>query len=215
MAVIVTDHNSKSGATISGDTVAIVIVQTNSGYKNDPGHAGTGTVVATLCTGSAGSGSGGSNSGAVTCTSSDDDDDAPAPPAGKPAPPAGKPAPPAGKAGAGNGVKCESLLANLSVASGSTVTGGQTVSILYADDSALLGTPQVMVDTQAVTPTVTTTSDVKPVYVDTYGGSASTKSESLISFKIPTGLAAGSHTITVTVQDGDGDYDVYSFTVKV
>jgi hypothetical protein len=53
MAVIVTSASSKAGSTIYGNTVAIVVVQTNAGYKNDPGHAGTGTVVATLCTGSA------------------------------------------------------------------------------------------------------------------------------------------------------------------
>ena len=53
MAVIVTGNSTKSGSQISGNTVAIVIVKTNAGYKNDPGHAGTGTVVATLCTGAA------------------------------------------------------------------------------------------------------------------------------------------------------------------
>lgn len=52
MAVLVTSASLKSGSAILGNTVAIVIVQTNAGYKNDPGHAGTGTVVATLCTGS-------------------------------------------------------------------------------------------------------------------------------------------------------------------
>ena len=51
MALIVSSKISKSGSQISGNTVAIVIVKTNSGYKNDPGHAGTGTVVATLCSG--------------------------------------------------------------------------------------------------------------------------------------------------------------------
>jgi hypothetical protein len=49
MAVIVSSKITKSGSQISGNTVAIVIVKTSSGYKNDPGHAGTGTVVATLC----------------------------------------------------------------------------------------------------------------------------------------------------------------------
>lgn len=49
MAVIVTDSISKSGNTILGDTPKIVIVKTEPGYANDPGHAGTGTVVATLC----------------------------------------------------------------------------------------------------------------------------------------------------------------------
>jgi hypothetical protein len=40
---------TKSGSSISGTTTHIVIVKTDAGYKNDPGHAGTGTVVATVC----------------------------------------------------------------------------------------------------------------------------------------------------------------------
>ncbi len=49
MAVIVTSSSTKSGSTISGDTVSIVVVQTDSGYESNSGHAGTGTVVATIC----------------------------------------------------------------------------------------------------------------------------------------------------------------------
>lgn len=49
MAVIVTSSASKSGSMISGNTTQVVIVQTNSGYVSNPGHAGTGTVVAILC----------------------------------------------------------------------------------------------------------------------------------------------------------------------
>ena len=45
MAVIVSSSISKSGSTISGNTVHEVIVQTNAGYAANPGHAGTGTVV--------------------------------------------------------------------------------------------------------------------------------------------------------------------------
>jgi hypothetical protein len=49
MAVLVTSGASKSGSTISGNTVSIVVVKTNAGYASNPGHAGTGTVVATVC----------------------------------------------------------------------------------------------------------------------------------------------------------------------
>jgi hypothetical protein len=49
MGVIVTSHSTKSGPTISGDTVHIVVVQTNPGYAPNPGHRGTGTVVAQVC----------------------------------------------------------------------------------------------------------------------------------------------------------------------
>src|SRR5581483_1803802 len=51
MAVIVTGKSTKSGSQISGTTVSIVIVKTNAGYDSNPGHAGTGTVVKSLCTG--------------------------------------------------------------------------------------------------------------------------------------------------------------------
>jgi hypothetical protein len=49
MAVIVTSNASQSGSTDSGNIVHIVIVHTNPGYAPDPGHAGTGTVVAVVC----------------------------------------------------------------------------------------------------------------------------------------------------------------------
>src|SRR5207248_11109974 len=50
MAVVVTSTVMKSRNTISGNTLSIVIVKTNPGYANNPGHEGTGTVVAVLCT---------------------------------------------------------------------------------------------------------------------------------------------------------------------
>ncbi len=49
MAVIVSSSITKSGSTISGDVRAIVVVQTDPGYSGNPGHAGTGTVVAVVC----------------------------------------------------------------------------------------------------------------------------------------------------------------------
>jgi hypothetical protein len=49
MAVLVSSSVSQSGSTISGNTPHVVIVQTNPGYAANPGHAGTGTVIATLC----------------------------------------------------------------------------------------------------------------------------------------------------------------------
>jgi uncharacterized repeat protein (TIGR01451 family)/CSLREA domain-containing protein len=49
MGVIASSSIRKSGSTISGNTVRIVIVKTNPGYSPNPGHAGTGTVVATVC----------------------------------------------------------------------------------------------------------------------------------------------------------------------
>jgi len=49
MGVIVADNITKSGSTISGDIVHIVVVKTDPGYQPDPGHPGTGTIVAQVC----------------------------------------------------------------------------------------------------------------------------------------------------------------------
>jgi hypothetical protein len=49
MGVIVSSLIGKSGAAISGDTPDIVVVTTNPGYAPNPGHAGTGTVIAQVC----------------------------------------------------------------------------------------------------------------------------------------------------------------------
>jgi hypothetical protein len=48
MGVIVASTDVKSGSTISGNTVKIVVVKTNAGYAADPGNAGTGTIIAIL-----------------------------------------------------------------------------------------------------------------------------------------------------------------------
>ena len=49
MAVIVSSSISQSGSNISGNVVKIAIVKTDAGYQGNPGHAGTGTVVAVIC----------------------------------------------------------------------------------------------------------------------------------------------------------------------
>jgi MBG domain-containing protein/Big-like domain-containing protein/PKD domain-containing protein len=49
MAVIVSSSITKSGSTIAGDVRQVVIVKTDPGYDSNPGHAGTGTVVAVWC----------------------------------------------------------------------------------------------------------------------------------------------------------------------
>lgn len=49
IAVIVSNNASKSGSTISGTVVHVVIVQVNPGYGAGPGHVGTGTIVSTVC----------------------------------------------------------------------------------------------------------------------------------------------------------------------
>ncbi|MGH2854927.1 MAG: hypothetical protein ACRDLF_12140, partial [Solirubrobacteraceae bacterium] len=49
MGVIVASKVSRSGSTISGNVVHIVVVKTSPGYDPNPGHDGTGTVVAQVC----------------------------------------------------------------------------------------------------------------------------------------------------------------------
>jgi uncharacterized repeat protein (TIGR01451 family) len=49
MGVVVTSSVAKHGSTISGDSAHIVVVKTDPGYGPNPGHPGTGTIVATFC----------------------------------------------------------------------------------------------------------------------------------------------------------------------
>jgi hypothetical protein len=47
--VIVTSKVKQSGSVISGNTVHVDLVEVNSGYAPNPGHAGTGTIVSQVC----------------------------------------------------------------------------------------------------------------------------------------------------------------------
>jgi hypothetical protein len=49
MGVVVASSVTKSGSTISGNIAKIVVVTPNPGYEPNPGHAGTGRIVAVLC----------------------------------------------------------------------------------------------------------------------------------------------------------------------
>jgi hypothetical protein len=49
MAVVGSSTATQSGSDIAGNIGEIVVVQTAPGYAPDPGHSGTGTVVAVLC----------------------------------------------------------------------------------------------------------------------------------------------------------------------
>ena len=50
MAVVVSSSAVKNGPVISGNVRRIVVVETDPGYSAAPGHAGTGHVIAVLCT---------------------------------------------------------------------------------------------------------------------------------------------------------------------
>jgi hypothetical protein len=49
MGVLVASSVTQSGSTVSGTWGSIVIVHTDPGYGPNPGHPGTGTIVATFC----------------------------------------------------------------------------------------------------------------------------------------------------------------------
>jgi uncharacterized repeat protein (TIGR01451 family) len=49
MGVAVSSQVTQTGSSLSGDIVHIVVVKTDPGYRANPGHAGTGKIVATYC----------------------------------------------------------------------------------------------------------------------------------------------------------------------
>jgi hypothetical protein len=49
MGVLVASSVTKTGSTVAGTWGRIVVVRTDPGYGPNPGHPGTGTVVATFC----------------------------------------------------------------------------------------------------------------------------------------------------------------------
>jgi hypothetical protein len=49
MGVVVTSSVASTGSQITGNATRIVVVKTDAGYAPNPGHPGTGTVVATYC----------------------------------------------------------------------------------------------------------------------------------------------------------------------
>ena len=48
MGVVVSSSVTKSGSNVSANLVRIVVVRTAPGYSPNPGHDGTGTIVATF-----------------------------------------------------------------------------------------------------------------------------------------------------------------------
>ncbi len=49
MGVLVTGSVTKQGSDVNGSWSHITVVKVAPGYAADPGHAGTGTIVATYC----------------------------------------------------------------------------------------------------------------------------------------------------------------------
>ena len=48
LGIVVTSSTNKSGSQISGNIVHLVVVQVDPGYTGNPGHEGTGVIVAII-----------------------------------------------------------------------------------------------------------------------------------------------------------------------
>ena len=126
----------------------------------------------------------------------------------------GTTAPPAIPNCAQVGVKCESELVD------PIVIDDNTLQIVFSDDKPprgggfaptafLNGVQQLGLGTSA-------TSGWPQNYVTSWGGSASTNSQVLLSISLPTGLAPGCYTVLVTTSDDDGpDTDQWSWPINV
>ena len=123
----------------------------------------------------------------------------------------------AGTITCGGSVKCESLLADPSPAANGTVTGS-TVTLVYTDDDPYLASnppTAALSNGQALPITLTSTSGQPQNYVDSNGGSASTKYQTLLTITLPAGLANGNYRILVTIHDGDGDVDQWAWPIVI
>ncbi len=49
ITAIAASYVTQTGSNISGDAPILVIIQTDPGYAPNPGHPGTGTVMAIVC----------------------------------------------------------------------------------------------------------------------------------------------------------------------
>ena len=113
------------------------------------------------------------------------------------------------------GVKCESLLADPTVADNNTLT------IVYMDDGAMrtsggYAATAFLNSVQQLGVGESATSGWPQNYVDTYGGSAKTDNMTLLSISLPSGLAPGCYTVLITASDQDGpDTDQWSWPINV
>jgi hypothetical protein len=112
----------------------------------------------------------------------------------------------------------EALIGNVSPAPGSTVHAGDTISLLYSDETpiAYSGTsienPHITVGgvDASSSATVTPTSGVTPVYYNpSDGGSQGTQCQDVITFQIPRSASSGD--VTVTVYDSDNNQETVTF----
>lgn len=112
------------------------------------------------------------------------------------------------------GVKCESEIMD------PTIVDNNTIEVVYSDDKAPRGgsfIPTAYLNSvQQLGVGLQSTSGWPQNYVDTYGGSASTNAQVLITISLPTGLAPGCYTVLITTSDDDGpDTDQWSWPLTV
>ncbi|MBV8479654.1 MAG: hypothetical protein JOY72_05050, partial [Actinobacteria bacterium] len=108
-------------------------------------------------------------------------------------------------------------IADPSPAANGSVTGS-TVTIAYMDDTAINPTtlPTAVLSTgQVLTVTETTATGLPQNYVDTYGGSTSTRYQTLLTIQLPAGLANGNYQILVSAFDSDGDQDQWAWPIVI
>jgi sugar lactone lactonase YvrE len=115
--------------------------------------------------------------------------------------------------------RCESLLADPSVAPGASVTSSQPMSIVFTDGSSIAGgvlAPTALLSTGAYLPVIVSATASQPQhFVDTNGGSTSSRYQFRLSFSLPANLAPGVYTIRVTARDSEGDLDQWNWPVSI
>jgi hypothetical protein len=112
------------------------------------------------------------------------------------------------------GVKCESEIMD------PTILDNNTLEVVYSDDKPpRMGdfAPSAYLNSvQQLGVGLSATSGWPQNYVDTYGGSASTNAQVLITISLPTGLPAGCYTVLITTSDDDGpDTDQWAWPITV
>jgi hypothetical protein len=100
------------------------------------------------------------------------------------------------------------------------VVDNNTLQIIYSDDKPPQGgayAPSAYLNgVQQLGVSTADTSGWPQNYVSTWGGSASTASQVLITIQLPTGLPPACYTVLVTTSDGDGpDTDQWGWPISV
>jgi hypothetical protein len=105
---------------------------------------------------------------------------------------------------------CESLLSGATPPSGSSVAPGQTLTIVYGNETPLRrgsATAVAVVGATRLLPV--------PVTVTQLPGTATARYRSLVSVTLPRDLPSGPVTVYVFVRDSDGDVDLFRWQLTV